>query len=407
MVAKVAAFSLRQTPMGPRLMPAAQQASLRTIDAGSARVTIDVSDPARPIIGLSGAWRLRHGMPTAKAIVADLSSAPVLQRVTVEAQALTGWDSSAVNFLAGLAQFCSEQNIGLERGALPKGLNRLVDLAAVAPAHEERPAAQPLSLSARTGAAILGRIAAAGTFLEFLGNVALAMGSLLIGKARYRRVDLLEVVQGAGADALGIVTLISYLVGIILAFMGAVQLQQFGASVYVADLVGIAIVREMGAMMTGIIMSGRTGAAFAAQLGSMKVTQEIDALATMGISPIEFLVLPRIIALVLMMPLLCLYADLMGILGGATVAVGMLGITLRSYLHQTVVSITLIGVIEGMVKSIVYGILIGIAGCYHGFECGGSSSAVGDAATAAVVSSIVLIVLACGIFAVLFNILGI
>jgi phospholipid/cholesterol/gamma-HCH transport system permease protein len=215
------------------------------------------------------------------------------------------------------------------------------------------------------------------------------------------------VVQQAGANALGIVTLISYLVGIIMGFMGAVQLQQFGASIYVADLVAIAIVREMGAMMTGVIMSGRTGAAFAAQLGSMKVTQEIDALATMGISPIEFLVVPRIIGLVLMMPLLCLYADFVGILGGATVGVTMLGLSLRSYLQQTIVAITLGGLIGGLVKSMVYGLLIALAGCYQGFQCGRSSSAVGDAATAAVVSGIVMIVVACGIFALIFNILGV
>jgi phospholipid/cholesterol/gamma-HCH transport system permease protein len=153
-------------------------------------------------------------------------------------------------------------------------------------------------------------------------------------------------------------------------------------------------------------MSGRTGAAFAAQLGSMKVTQEIDALATMGISPIEFLVVPRVIGLVLMMPLLCIYADLVGILGGATVGVGMLGLTLHSYLQQTIAAISLTAVIGGLVKSIVYGLLIALAGCYQGFQCGRSSSAVGDAATAAVVSAIVMIVVACGIFAVMFNILN-
>jgi phospholipid/cholesterol/gamma-HCH transport system permease protein len=160
-------------------------------------------------------------------------------------------------------------------------------------------------------------------------------------------------------------------------------------------------------MMTGVIMSGRTGAAFAAQLGSMKVTQEIDALATMGIPPIEFLVVPRIIGLVLMMPLLCLYADFVGILGGATVGVTMLGLSLRSYLQQTIVAITVGGLIGGLVKSMVYGLLIALAGCYQGFQCGRSSSAVGDAATAAVVSGIVMIVVACGIFALIFNILGV
>ena len=151
--------------------------------------------------------------------------------------------------------------------------------------------------------------------LHFLGEVTLAFVKLVRMRARYRTADLFLIIQECGPQALPIVTLISFLVGVIMAFVGAVQLQQFGAQIYVADLVGIAVVRDMGAMMTGIIMAGRTGAAFAAKLGTMKVTQEIDALITLGFSPLEFLVLPRVIALCLMMPLLCLYSDLMGILG--------------------------------------------------------------------------------------------
>jgi phospholipid/cholesterol/gamma-HCH transport system permease protein len=189
--------------------------------------------------------------------------------------------------------------------------------------------------------------------------------------------------------------------------MGAVQLSQFGASIYVADLVGIGMVREMGAMMTAIIMSGRTGAAFAAKLGTMKVTQEIDALTTMGISPLEFLVLPRVLALVLMMPLLCVFADLVGILGGMFVGVVMLDLSPATYLRETISTLTLVNVFGGLIKATFYGALIGIAGCLRGFQCGNSSSAVGDAATQAVVMSIVMVVVACGVFAVVFNFLGI
>jgi len=203
------------------------------------------------------------------------------------------------------------------------------------------------------------------------------------------------------------VSLIAFLVGVILAFMGAVQLSQFGASIYVADLVGIGMVRDMGAMMTAIIMSGRTGAAFAAKLGTMKVTQEIDALTTMGISPLEFLVLPRTLALVLMMPLLCLFADFVGILGGMFVGVGMLGLSVGSYMRETISTLTLLNLFGGLFKGTFYGALIAIAGCLRGFQCGNSSSAVGDAATQAVVMSIVMVVAACGLFAVVFNFLGI
>ena len=199
----------------------------------------------------------------------------------------------------------------------------------------------------------------------------------------------------------------SFLLGVILAFVGAVQLQQFGATVYVANLVGVAMVRDMGAMMTGIIMAGRTGAAFAAQLGTMKVTQEIDAFTTMGFSPLEFLVLPRMIALILMMPLLALYSDLVGILGGAAVGLGMLDLSATTYFRETMHAINLTDFFGGVFKSAVYGVLIALSGCLRGLECGSSSSAVGDATTSAVVTGIVFIIATCGLFSVIFYILGI
>jgi phospholipid/cholesterol/gamma-HCH transport system permease protein len=208
-------------------------------------------------------------------------------------------------------------------------------------------------------------------------------------------------------DGFPIVTLISLLIGIIMAFMSSLQLKQFGAQIYVADLVGIAMMREMGAMMTAIIMAGRTGAAFAAQLGTMKVSQEIDAFTTAGFSPLEFLVLPRTVALILMMPLLCLYSDFIGVLGGAAIGVGMLDLSWASYFHETANAIALGDVVGGVFKSAVYGVLIALAGCLRGLQCGNSSSAVGDAATSAVVTGIVAIIAACGTFAVIFYVLGI
>ena len=376
----------------------AQRLAARSGNTESAGLRIDKTDPNCLTIRLSGVWHLHRGMPTARQLEPELTSHFSPRRIVVEAGALTGWDSSLVNFMTSLMQSCRARQITLDRSSLPEVLNRLVDLADANLDSHEASAAVPESLSARPEF---------GSYVDFIGSVVLALAAATIGRARYRHIDLIEVLQAAGANALGIVTLISYLVGIIMAFMGAVQLQRFGASIYVADLVGIAMVREMGAMMTGVIMSGRTGAAFAAQLGAMKVAEEIDALSTMGISPIEFLVIPRVIGLVLMMPLLCLYADFVGILGGATVGVGMLGLTLRSYLQQTIAVISFTALIGGLVKSIVYGVLIAIAGCYQGFECGQSSSAVGDAATEAVVSAIIMIVVACGIFALMFNILGI
>ncbi len=193
----------------------------------------------------------------------------------------------------------------------------------------------------------------------------------------------------------------------ILAFIGAMQLQMFGAQIYVANLVGIALVRLMAAIMTGIVMAGRTGGAFAAQLGTMQVNQEIDALRTLGISPMEFLVLPRMLALALMMPLLALYANVMGILGGVVVAIGMPGIGLVQYYNQTVSSLNFWHLGIGLFSSIVFGVIVALSGCLRGMQCGRSASAVGDAATSAVVTAIVGIIVATAIITVITNALGV
>ncbi len=188
--------------------------------------------------------------------------------------------------------------------------------------------------------------------------------------------------------------------------MGAIQLKAFGAQIYVADLVGIAMVRVMGAVMAGIIMAGRTGASYAAQLGTMQVNEEIDALQTLGISPMEFLVLPRMLALILMMPLLCVYADVMGILGGLIVGVTMLDLSPTIYLNETRASFQLTNLWIGLFYSAVFGVIIALAGCLRGIQCGRSASAVGEATTSAVVTSIVTIVVATAIITVICSVLG-
>ena len=201
-------------------------------------------------------------------------------------------------------------------------------------------------------------------------------------------------------------TLVSFLLGVILAFVGAVQLEQFGATIYVANLVGVAMVRDMAALITGIAMAGRSGAAFAAQLGTMKVNQEIDALNTAGLSPLEFLVLPRLVALMVMMPALTLYAQLMGIVGGAAVGVTLLDISLTAYVQQTTSAVGIGDLLGGVFKGAVYGGLIALAGCLRGMQAAKSSAGVGDAATSAVVTGIVAIIAACGFFQFVFYLLG-
>jgi len=210
-------------------------------------------------------------------------------------------------------------------------------------------------------------------------------------------------IQEAGGNALPIVTLISLLVGLILAFVGSVQLSRFGAQIFIADLVGLGMFREMGALMTAVIMAGRTGAAYAAQLGTMNTNSEIDALKTMGISPLEFLVLPRLLSLLLMMPLLVLYADFMGVVGGAIVTINAFDISWLQYINETKRSVHLNAFFLGMFKSLVFATLISIAGCLRGLRCQGSASAVGNATTGAVVDSIVYIVVADSLITIMAN----
>jgi phospholipid/cholesterol/gamma-HCH transport system permease protein len=365
-------------------------------------------DAASLVVRLKGSWRLRAGLPSASLVQRELEAKPVVKTVAFETRELDSWDSSAVAFLVELSQLCRSRGVQMDRATLPHGLRRLLDLAEAVP---EKQGARKETVEApvleRIGNTAIGAGSSLAEMLAFLGDMTLTFGRLLRLNVRFRAVDLFLLIQQAGVQALPIVTLISFLVGVILAFVGAVQLRQFGAQIYVADLVGIAMIREMGAMMTGIIMAGRTGAAFAAQLGTMKVTQEIDAFTTMGFSALEFLVLPRVIALVLMMPLLCLYSDLVGVLGGAAIGVGMLDLSWSTYFRETANAIGLGDVFGGVFKASVYGVLIALAGCLRGIQCGNSSSAVGDAATSAVVTGIVAIVVACGVFAVVFYVLGI
>jgi len=359
-------------------------------------------------VQLRGTWRLRGGLPSATLFEHELASARQVRGITFDARELTSWDSSVLTFLVEVSELCRQRGIPVDREGLPVGVQKLLALAEAVPERKgARREVTEASFLERLGTGTLGLAGSAKEMLAFLGDMTVTFLALFRLKAHYRTSDLFLLIQQCGAQALPIVTLISFLVGVILAFVGAVQLKQFGAQIYVADLVGIAMMREMGAMMTGIIMAGRTGAAFAAQLGTMKVTQEVDALTTAGFSPLEFLVLPRVMALILMMPLLCVYADFVGVIGGAFIGVGMLDLSWTTYFHETANAISLTDISGGIFKASVYGVLIALSGCLRGLQCGNSSSAVGDAATSAVVTGIVAIVMACGIFAVVFYILGI
>lgn len=369
-------------------------------------------DVVRDVTGLvlrpGGSWDIEAETPSgsdAEAAIATLDRGDTLRYDTTE---LSAWDSGFLALLLRLEEVATAREVGVDRSGLPDGARRLLALAESVPAREDaRRDSGKAPVLDRIGESTISVAEDAGESVEFLGETTQAVSRFFTGRARYRKRDLWLLVQQAGAGALPIVSLVSFLLGAILAFVGAVQLQQFGATIYVANLVAVAMERDMGALMTGIVMAGRSGAAYAAQLGSMKVNQETDALVTLGISPVDFLVVPRVIALSSMMPLLTLYSVLMGIAGGALVAIAMLDLSLTTYWNQTVDALSMAGLMGGLFKAFVYGILIALAGCLQGMRCGGSASAVGDAATAAVVSSIVAIISAAGVFAWVFYMLGI
>jgi phospholipid/cholesterol/gamma-HCH transport system permease protein len=357
---------------------------------------------------LKGSWKIGARFPSADDVKKQIESSGGIQRIGFNTENLTGWDSGLLTFLIKISDYCSQNNIVFDKDGLPKGVARLIVLATAVPERKgARKEAVHEPFFSRVGSAAIELWQSTRELLAFIGEATIAFLKLLTGKASFRRSDIFLFIQQCGADALPIVTLISLLVGLILAFIGAIQLMMFGAQIYVADLVGIAMVRVMGAVMVGIVMAGRTGAAFAAQLGTMQGNEEIDALKTMGVSPMEFLVLPRMLALVLMMPLLCVYADLMGVLGGLIVGVSALDIGLLQYINQTMGALKLSFFFIGIIHATIFGVLVSLAGCLRGIQCGRSASAVGDATTSAVVTSIVAIIVATGIITVVCNVLGI
>jgi phospholipid/cholesterol/gamma-HCH transport system permease protein len=381
-------------------------ATSRLDDTAACQLEPELVDGDTLLLRLAGRWTLDAHPPLAATVLERWHGGLTISRLAFDAAGVAAWDSGLVIFLRSLTADAGRRGITVDPAGLPEGIRRLLALAAAVPERRDTGGARRASFLAALGIATLEGVRGARDFLAFLGEASVSVLRLATGRARFQRAELFLTVQEVGAQALPIVSLISFLVGVILAYVGALQLRQFGAQVYVADLVGIAMTREMGAMMAAIIMAGRTGAAFAAQLGTMQVNEEIDALSTLGINAMEFLVLPRMLALALMMPLLGVYADLLGILGGAAVGLGMLDLGALEYSQRTLAAVGTDDFLAGLVKASVFGVLVAIAGCLRGMQCGRSSAAVGAAATSAVVTGIVLIIVSDAIMTVIFDLLG-
>lgn len=365
------------------------------VDGAAAQASATLRDEGdQLVLMLAGDWLIERGPARLGPVLERLAGSSPGTRLGFEASRLGEWDSVLPSFLVRIVAAAAARNLVVDPAGLPAGAVRLVKLAMAVPAHRETATDQRPDLPQRVGAAVQKALAEAADATSFVGETAIALGRLVRGRALMRSRDFWQAVQQAGASALPIIGVISFLVGMIQAFVGGSQLALFGAQIFVANLVAIAMLREMGPLMASLIMAGRTGSAYAAELGTMQVNEEIDALRGMGISPVEFLVLPRLLALALMMPLLAVYANLFGVLGGAVVGLGVLGISPVTYWEQSLQFLRPQDFVVGLVKAAVFGILVGAAGCLRGIRSGRNAASVGASTTSAVVTGIVIVIVA-------------
>ncbi len=361
------------------------------------------------MVSVRGSWSLSQPMPAwRKMVKRSAGRREKFQEIRVDVGGVDSWDSSLLLFVSQIRKYAAELNVPCNMENLPDLLRNLLEQAGESEsAGGSQDAMAGPSLLVVLGERFEKTLAGGGQWLTFWGECLL--GGLRMARRwrKFRWRDCLIFMQQAGAMGLPIVGLISFLVGLILAYQAAIQLREYGAEIFVANLVGLSVVREMGPMMTAVILAGRTGASFAAQIGNMKMNEEIDALETLGVHPMDFLVLPRMVALVMMAPLLTIYANLLGILGGYVVGVGQLEISSSAYWYQSQEAIGLNDLAGGLIKSVLFGVVVAAAGCLRGLQSDRSSEGVGRATTSAVVTAIFLIIVLDAGFAVLFERVGI
>jgi phospholipid/cholesterol/gamma-HCH transport system permease protein len=326
------------------------------------------------------------------------------KKVTIDVEGVTAIDMAGATFITRL------RDLSGDLGGQPeiRGLDQNDrDLIALAETRKQAPAAEkPLGPVEQAGADLAGFLEDVRTFVTFVGEITWALASSLKRPKTIRWAETLLVAERAGVNGLPIVLLIAFIVGLVMAFQAAIPMKTFGAEIYVANLIGIAMVRELGPLMTAIVLAGRSASAFAAEIGTMKINEEIDALTVMGLAPVHFLIVPRVVAATLITPLLTVFADLVGILGGAVVILSM-GYPPIAYYNQVVGFVSWQDLTGGLVKSVVFGLIIAATGCIRGYQTRRGPSAVGEATTRAVVTSIILIAVFDGIFSVIYYYLGI
>jgi len=328
-------------------------------------------------------------------------------RVTVEASGIAYCDGTGISLLLEIERslLALDGKCTIE-GLRPEFRNLLEQFTPADFAKIAREKPRPCCLPTETGRAAVRTWQTMRALISFVGELSAALLRAVPQPRLIRWRDVWLIMEKAGVDALPIVALISFLVGLIMAFQAAIPMRYFGAEIYVANLIGLSVLRELGPLMTAIILAGRSGSAFAAELGTMKINEEIDALTTMGLDPVPFLVVPRVLAALFITPLLTLFANLFGLAGGSVVLLS-LGYPMVAYVRQVQMAVGWVDLSGGLFKSLVFGLIVAAIGCLQGLRTEFGPSAVGNAATRAVVSAIILIVVSDGIFSVLFYYLGI
>ena len=327
--------------------------------------------------------------------------------VEVDASGIDYCDGAGIALFVQLRRLQSNAGGSLQiTGLRPEFAELLDGSEPESPSETRRENAAPIRLAEEIGEATVDVWRDIQILVSFVGELSVGLIYAAFHPRSVRWRDALRVAEAAGVNALPIVALVSFLMGLIMAFQAAIPLRQFGAELFIANLIGLSILRELGPLMTAIILAGRSGSAFAAELGTMKVREEIDALKTMGLDPVRFLIVTRVVAAVCMTPLLTIFADLIGLIGGAVVMLS-LGFPLVTYFHQVQYAVTYGSLVGGLLKAFVFGILVAGIGCLRGLQTKTGATAVGESTTSAVVSGIILIAITDGIFSVVYYYLGV
>ncbi|MCU0833406.1 MAG: MlaE family lipid ABC transporter permease subunit [Chromatiaceae bacterium] len=361
--------------------------------------------PERAALRLTGAWLTPNLARVERELVAF---APAVPQVRLEADALTALDTAGAMLLQRLRSRLERQGKGVELVGLAPHQWALLDLIAARLA-----AGEPVApLPAPPALEQIGRAAAAAAreglaMMSFLGVSALALLGALRRPARLRGRAILAVLQNDGVRAMPVLGMLSFLLGVVIAYQAGIQLRLYGGNLYVVDLVSLTVLRELGPLMTAIVVAGRSGSAYTAQIGTMQVTEEIDALRSIGVSPMELLVLPKVIGLVIALPLLTVFADVVAVFGGMVMAEAMLDVRFDTFLARIPEAVYPSSFFTGVGKAPVFAAVIATVGCYQGFQVRGGADSVGRHTTTSVVQAIVLVIVADAAFSVVFSWLGI